>query len=62
MEIPVTTWTPAEEPLAYEAVYEQLRRAVMRDELPGGGRLRCMTARYRAASARLTASLQSVRP
>ena len=39
MEIPVTTWTPADEPLAYEAVYEQLRRAVMHDELPGGSRL-----------------------
>jgi DNA-binding GntR family transcriptional regulator len=39
MDIPVATWTPADEPLAYEVIYEQLRRAVMRQELPGGSRL-----------------------
>jgi DNA-binding GntR family transcriptional regulator len=39
MEIPVATWTPAHEPLAYEAVYDELRRAVMSGELAGGSRL-----------------------
>lgn len=39
MDLPVIPWKPADEPLAYEAVYEQLHRAVMSDELPGGSRL-----------------------
>src|SRR5262245_45829111 len=39
MDIPATTWTPTEHPLAYEAVYEWLRRAVMDDVLPGGSHL-----------------------
>jgi DNA-binding GntR family transcriptional regulator len=39
MEIPETTWTRADEPLAYETVYEELRRAVVSGELSGGSRL-----------------------
>ncbi len=39
MDLPVTTWTPSHEPLAYEAVYEQLRRAVVNGEAPAGSRL-----------------------
>src|SRR5690349_16302137 len=39
MDIPVTTWTPTNEPLAYEAVYERLRRAVVSGQTPAGSRL-----------------------
>ncbi len=39
MDIPVATWTPSHEPLAYEAVYERLRRAVVSGQTPAGSRL-----------------------
>jgi DNA-binding GntR family transcriptional regulator len=39
MDIPVTTWTPTNEPLAYEAVYERLRHAVVSGQAPAGSRL-----------------------